>query len=59
MASDNTLAKEADSIIAKAGALHTLEDAINAWAQSKKDLINAAVSFDDLAAIDLRSGAPS
>jgi len=56
---NNTLAKEADSIIAKAGALHTLEDAINAWAQSKKDLINAAITFDDLAAIDLYSGAPS
>ena len=55
---NNPLATEAAAVLAKASALHGMEDAINAWVQGKKDLLNAAITFDDLSAIDLYSGAP-
>lgn len=54
----NTLADETAAVLAKAAALHGLEDAIKAWAQGKKDQINAATTFAELLAIDLQSGAP-
>ena len=55
---NNPLETEITAVLAKAAALHGLEDAINAWAQAKKDLINSALTFDELAAIDIYSGAP-
>ena len=54
----NTLPNEVASIISNATALHTREDAINAWAQGKKDLVNALVDLDASESLDIYSDAP-
>ena len=54
----NPLGAEVSSILSNAASLHELEDAISAWTQAKKDLVDALVDLDASEAIDIYSDAP-